>query len=252
MVAKQILFARIPLSVKAQILNGARGRSTTVSQEIERMVLSTTTPVSQVLLNLEVQHLTTQLRTLQFGHDLLINAVQRIGEVAKDLASLDEALVKLGGVLQLLQEKREETRQEFETQRQERQAAIDAGSKTATNTYKDLVPGERVSLDKQLGPFERRRNHLLQIFSKSPRGSKTRLCQLLGWKRSSQLSQLLSLPTSHGHRTISDITAHRIEDALNLQRGVLDKLESITDGVMLSRAVDALVLTMARVKSRIG
>ena len=92
--------------------------------------------------------------------------------------------------------------------------------------------------DTQLRPAVRRWTNLQSALAGRPKGTKKRLAQELG-RAPAQISQLLSSPNSPNHRSITPATARKLEIALNLETGALDRIErqlSVTE--ILEAALD--------------
>lgn len=105
-----------------------------------------------------------------------------------------------------------------------------------TDPFRQLDPSAGTDATRtQLDKPERRWINLWTVISPSPKGTRTRLANALGWSRS-QISQLLSDPNAPGHRRISDLTARKLERALGLDKGKLDEIEPKLSTVAIQQA----------------
>lgn len=161
-----------------------------------------------------------QLETLE---SLVLHTTNKVdgAEAAKALRSLRSGILKL-------RKQRQQAAQDLEIQLKERREGLEESPKPVLGAFAALDPAYPISAPGRLSKSEWRRRNLHEELVAKGHGARSRLAESLKCTRG-YVSQLLVEPGAKGHRSITAKTARRIEIALHLQNGALDKVPPVSD-----------------------
>ncbi|PTT91152.1 hypothetical protein DBR42_04465 [Pelomonas sp. HMWF004] len=217
------LSVRISAQLKRQLDIAAKARRSSLSAEVTRALTEqydrlATDQVRMTQLGVGVSVLEAQLTFLE-------NRILELTEAAP--LGLLQSLQS--GIIQRRLAKLEMEKEAARRSEQIREAANAAhvASNRHASPFDGLVNPTAEEVEEraaQLDVTERRRLNLLVHLDAGRRGAKRDLAAALGWSRA-RVSHVLAPPYLKQHRPLSDATAKRIEVALQLKAGELDKLE---------------------------
>lgn len=166
----------------------------------------------------------------------------------KDGAEAAQALRSLRSGILELRKQRQQAAQDLELQLKERRARLEESIKPALGAFAALDSAYAISTPGRLSKSEWRRRNLHEELVAKGHGAQSRLAESLKCTRG-YISQLLGEPGDKGHRSITAKTARRIEVALHLKNGALDKVPPASDIEGLLHSAGELSKVLRRIKS---
>lgn len=245
------LFVRVPASFKRRLAMSATAQRTSVAKELVRLLDERLeSGLSETLKRRHNEFQRSQSeymigflkRMLDNYEDNLLHCIEqvRLGDTSaldsiyNQILTARNARKREFGSL-AARTKREESRALHE------QALRDEADKLGGVSVFD-TQGENKDL--QLPVEERRRLNLIDYLATKPRGIKKQLAIGLGWKNTARVTHILTEKGRHGHRPISTKLAESIASVLNIDVGVLDKMESDRQMAELTHSLGELKKTL--------
>jgi hypothetical protein len=228
------LYVRIPASLKRNLALMARIRRTSMSAQIAR-ILEEQSPTF-VATDLKLQSTELQLNLCK----KMLEMMERVISHSASKLTASTGVLQLKQLAeQILKQKKErelklkDIRHRLETPKT-RRVSSSPSLHIGFNMHPDVD-----MIPRQLEVCERRRHNLCAAISSRPRGTKAQLAVALKCTPP-YLSQMLSPPGSRGHRNISAEVARKLEQALRLKKGELDRIEPKLAIVELNHAISEL------------
>lgn len=217
----EALYVRIPAELKERLRRSAAGRGTSMGEEVARVL-------SEQLerdVSASMRH-----RHLKLQHEILQSQTKAVGSFVEHLVVSQDLKVARAQFEQLLRmcmsvfRRRSAKELAEELQRQREITAPVSKPEPIDKTLEAAcgVTGHAPKLP-QFPVEERRRRKLNAVLMGSPRGTKKRVTDALGWQPA-RLSQMLSAPSAIGHRVITGEVARKLEGVLKLEERVLDRI----------------------------
>ena len=227
------LSVRIPAELRAKLKRGAGLKGRSAAKEVAWLI------DEQLSADAGMHTQLTLAQAKAAACEAYLNSImQLVLHATAPGTALDpvEQLAKLHTRFQALHARKVQDQQALESQLRERANRPLTATQVLNNPFRQLdstVDNEATRT--QLDIPERRWVNLRSIIHSSPKGTKTLLANALGWDRS-QISQLISAPSARGHRKISDLAARKLEQALGLDKGKLDEIETSLSIVKIQQA----------------
>lgn len=241
------LFARIPASLKRNLVASAQARGVGVGQELARLLGERFESGLSASLQRGIDEFGRAQRAERAvwleKYQVLLEA--HVLECVKAAQNGDiSVLVKLGADVRAARRNRQRglagLNSRIEARKREslqEQAAKDEAARVRQNSAFDT--GGPIE-DFQLPPEERRRRNLIAQLEKMPVGTKKNLALQLGWRSMSRVSHILTPKGKKGHRPISAALAKEIAKILEIDVEVLNKIEPNRDLAAILHHVDKL------------
>ncbi|BEV51224.1 hypothetical protein BconGalA64_37230 [Burkholderia contaminans] len=241
------LFARIPASLKRNLVASAKARGASVEQELARLLEERFDSGLSASLQRRVDEFGQAQRAERAvwleKYQIFLEAHLLECVTAAQKGDIS-ALVKLGNDVRAARRNRQRglagLNSRIEARKREslqEQAAKDEAARVRQNFAFDT--GGPIE-DFQLPPEERRRRNLIAQLEKMPVGTKKNLALRLGWRSMSRVSHILTPKGKKGHRPISAALAKEIAEILEIDVEVLNKIERDRDLAEITHHVSKL------------
>ena len=228
MSAKQILvplFVRVPALLIQRLKRSVAGRNTSMSSEVARILDQGIAASFPLELKHRADAINATLYKSQFEalEWLVLHTTD-----TKDEAEAAQVLSSLRSGMLKLRKQRQQVAQDLEIELKERVGRLEESTKLGLGAFAALDPACAISAPGRLSKNEWRRRNLHGELAGKGHGAQSRLAESLKCTRG-YVSQLLVEPGAKGHRNITAKTARKIEVALHLQTGALDKVPPVSD-----------------------
>jgi predicted transcriptional regulator len=235
-----MLSVRIPAELREKLAQAARIRGSSASNEVARLI------DQQLHADIPV-HLQSELSAMKArAYKNQVECLEALILKMADPTTAENAAARLDSLsrgVKDLRAQRARLQKQMEADVQSRMATLTAVQPARVGNPFHALDSSVVAKDTQLKPAMRRWAHLKSALAGRPKGIKKRLAQELGWAPA-QISQLLSSPSNPNHRNITSATARKLELALGLETGALDKIERELNVTEMMEAVLNLEATL--------
>lgn len=239
------LFVRIPRALVERLKISASIKNTSMSVEVGRILeegIHASFP-------LEIKHQANAIWAKLYENQFKSLEAMMLDTTSKIKGGTDaaDALLSLGSTVRAMRKQRQQTAQDFQREQENRQECLAESMHRSTGVFAALQPDYATRAPERLGKDEWRRQNLVKELESRGYGAKARLAVSFGCTRG-YISQLVVEPGSKGHRSITKNAARKIEVALELDDGALDKMPPASDIEKIFHAVGELGKVLKNIK----